>query len=112
MRMNPEIKGQLLEALESGKYNHGTDRLKKIDEEGVIRHCCLGVLCEIVNPHWQQNNMEFCNIDEYGYQKSTYLLPSVMTMCSLSDDDMRTLALINDASVDYKKQIEYIKEKL
>lgn len=37
-----------LAALKSGKYNHGTGRLCNITEEGLLVHCCLGVLCEVM----------------------------------------------------------------
>lgn len=40
------IKSEWLEALKSGKYIQGTTSLRNI-ENGITKHCCLGVLCEI-----------------------------------------------------------------
>lgn len=36
-----------VEALRSGKYTQGTEKLRKILTTGQVTHCCLGVLCEI-----------------------------------------------------------------
>jgi hypothetical protein len=38
---------KLVEALNSGKYVQGRDRLKKPDGQGGYVHCCLGVACEV-----------------------------------------------------------------
>ncbi len=37
-----------LEALKSGKYQHGRGLLCKINSKGKMEYCCLGVLCEIM----------------------------------------------------------------
>ena len=49
--MNPEIKELWCQALESGEYKQGSGYLKQFvvcpgPYEG-IRHCCLGVLCDL-----------------------------------------------------------------
>lgn len=38
---------KLVAALRSGKYVQGKRSLKNKTSDGVIRHCCLGVACEI-----------------------------------------------------------------
>ncbi len=43
-----DIKAQWLEALRSGNYVQGTGNLAFKDDKGVMCHCCLGVLCEIL----------------------------------------------------------------
>jgi hypothetical protein len=43
--MDKEIKGKWIDALRSGKYKQGTKILRRNDE-----YCCLGVLCDIVDP--------------------------------------------------------------
>lgn len=43
--MDAEIKTKWVEALRSGKYEQGTEQLYS---EG--KYCCLGVLCDIVDP--------------------------------------------------------------
>lgn len=42
--MNPEIKAKWIEALRSGKYKQGQNRLRSIDNH----FCCLGVLCDVM----------------------------------------------------------------
>lgn len=43
--MNAEIKTKWLEALKSGKYVQGRGKLR---HDG--KYCCLGVLCDVVDP--------------------------------------------------------------
>lgn len=51
-QLKPEIKKAWLEALRSGKYEQGHQALRTVDS----KFCCLGVLCDIVNPNdWHSN---------------------------------------------------------
>lgn len=53
--MKAEIKRKWLEALRSGKYKQGQKRLRGLDN----RYCCLGVLCDVVNPDdWVKDGNE------------------------------------------------------
>lgn len=45
--INKERVALLVEALESGKYEQAGGRLARLDASGVMRHCCLGVACEV-----------------------------------------------------------------
>lgn len=47
--MKPEVAKKWIEALRSKKYKQGAHVLKKEMKSGVVRHCCLGVLCELYN---------------------------------------------------------------
>lgn len=47
--MNPEIKADWLNALRSGKYRQGMSALRRKRTNSYV-YCCLGVLCERVNP--------------------------------------------------------------
>jgi hypothetical protein len=44
--MNTQIKERWVEELRNGKYKQGQGNLKAI-KDGEVRHCCLGVLCEL-----------------------------------------------------------------
>ena len=59
--MNAQIKKEWLEALRSGEFLQGTGRLRyserKLNGQNVKRHCCLGVLCEIVKKHAEFESM-------------------------------------------------------
>lgn len=45
--MKAEVANKWVKALRSGKYKQGKHALKYKSERGVVRHCCLGVLCEL-----------------------------------------------------------------
>ena len=45
--MKKEIAEMWVKVLRSGEYRQGYGNLKTCDANGVYRHCCLGVLCEM-----------------------------------------------------------------
>ena len=45
--MNKAIARRWVRALRSGKYKQGRRYLKQKDDNGKLRYCCLGVLCEL-----------------------------------------------------------------
>lgn len=47
--MKLKIAQKWVEALRSGKYRQGKMALKTKSKRGTVRHCCLGVLCELYN---------------------------------------------------------------
>jgi hypothetical protein len=50
--VTPEEVGALwVRALRSGDYEQTTGRLTRVDDDGTMRHCCLGVLCELAVKH-------------------------------------------------------------
>lgn len=46
-KMNPERKAEWVAALRSEKFLQGMGVLVSVDTDGKVRHCCLGVLCEL-----------------------------------------------------------------
>jgi len=50
-KMNPEIKQKWVDALRSGKYDQGSEKLRS--HQG---YCCLGVLCDL---YAQEQNQEW-----------------------------------------------------
>jgi len=44
---NLERLEMFIQALESGEYKQGKERLTKILPDGTKEHCCLGVMCEV-----------------------------------------------------------------
>ena len=59
-KMNTEVKQKWIDALRSGKYEQGSEKLRS-----VTGYCCLGVLCDI---YVQEHNTqwEFRGYDENG----------------------------------------------
>lgn len=45
-KLPTELKAQWLAALRSGEYTQGRGQLS-LEVEGVMHHCCLGVLCNL-----------------------------------------------------------------
>lgn len=59
--MNKTVKKQWLKALRSGEYKQGQSQLRQVEEgdygeEGEVKFCCLGVLCDI---YGKKNNISF-----------------------------------------------------
>lgn len=73
-KMNPEVKAKWLEALRSGEYKQGKERLQAGD-----RFCCLGVLCHLAveagviqEPYWE---VEEGRGPVASYHQETAVLP-------------------------------------
>lgn len=134
--MNPEIKALWLERLESGKEKQGHGALKKVfptknGKVRKVRHCCLGVLCEIakeqgvieegeVNLHPRDiyDQEDGINVS-FGEEGSEAYLPDALAdwagiprAIMFEPGIQHTLADINDESPSFKKVIKYIKENL
>lgn len=62
--MNKQVMEKWVAALRSGKYKQGKDKLKKKDAKGVIRHCCLGVLCEVYNQENKNKKYTFTDRED------------------------------------------------
>jgi uncharacterized protein YeaC (DUF1315 family) len=85
--MNPEIKQKWIDALRSGKYSQGSEKLRS--EQG---YCCLGVLCDLYSQE-QNQEWDFRGVDEENHQlmdywyfddASEFLPESVMNWAGLS----------------------------
>lgn len=50
-KMNPEVKQKWIDALRSGKYEQGSEKLRSVSG-----YCCLGVLCDL---YAQEHNVEW-----------------------------------------------------
>jgi hypothetical protein len=59
-KMNPQVKEKWIDALLSGKYEQGSDKLR-----GYEGYCCLGVLCDL---YAQEQNKEW---DFKGYSENS-----------------------------------------
>ena len=62
-KMNPEVKQKWIDALRSGKYEQGSEKLRSVSG-----YCCLGVLCDL---YAQEHNVEW----EFRGRGGTYLQP-------------------------------------
>jgi hypothetical protein len=101
--MEQQLKEKWVKALRSGEYKQGRDELKSSTDDG-FEFCCLGVLCDIVNPElwafvddkWEWNG----SVDVPKYQPM--YLPEfdaelwAYTFDNMNDDEERTFAEIAD----------------
>ena len=74
--MNKLIKKLWLEALRSGEYKQGQDKLKRNDNS----FCCLGVLCDLHRKETQGKDWDNSNC---YYGEDNYLPPSVQDWAEL-----------------------------
>lgn len=113
--MQEELKGKWIEALRSGNYRQGTGLLKCDAEGGLTRYCCLGVLCELVDPNkFKRRDLGGGRYD-YGVHglSSDVTLPSnVQHEVGLSDEECNTLAEKNDGGYTFQDIANYIEDNL
>jgi len=104
--MNPEIKKKWLEALKSGRYKRVKGQLKHREGE-TVKHCCLGVLCELHHEmtgegNWDNNSMEGYFSKTNSIDNSALVLPAIVrdwagldsqnALFVLDDDELREKA--------------------
>jgi hypothetical protein len=72
--MNPEVRALWSEALRSGRFVQGSSALATIDGASeTVRHCCLGVLCELAVEAGVAVRVE--SDSYYGYRGSDQRFP-------------------------------------
>lgn len=121
--MNPYWKEKWLQALRSGEYEQGVDKLL---DQG--KYCCLGVLCDIVadedsKVEWSDNMFIIApdeDTDDYEYCEEL-LHPYVRDIAELEDDNplielegnRKTLTYLNDKKrFTFKEIADIIEEQL
>lgn len=106
-KMNPEVKKIWLEALKSGEYKKGVDRLRSEDNA----FCCLGVLCNlhaIAHPEFASEQ-----VDKLMYDSNSATLGwNVERWSGVEDSAQWALACINDSSDSFEPVIQFIEENL
>ena len=98
MAMNPEIKARWVAALRSGKYKQ-TKGFLRCDES----FCCLGVLCDVVEP-------EYWNGEDYAIDPH---LPAERLTDGVGIDYVDVLTHMNDHEGETFRAIaDYIEREL
>jgi hypothetical protein len=105
--MKKSVMKKWVAALRSGKYKRGTKYLKQ-ERDGVVKHCCLGVLCEVAKVNWLEiwndertctyqdsENGEFAAVPEH-VQEFSGLKDSLGHFQDVSNRD-RSLSRMNDS---------------
>jgi hypothetical protein len=89
-KMNPEVKQKWIDALRSGEYEQGSEKLRSVSG-----YCCLGVLCDLYaqehNTEWEFRGNEETNLqpEDYWYfdGKGEFLPKSVMDWAELESNN-------------------------
>jgi hypothetical protein len=82
--MKKEIAKKWVRALRSGKYKQAKSVLKTKTKKGLVRHCCLGVLCELYQndcKRKKKKGLRVLEIEPYGYEA-----PETSTVFEFNDD--------------------------
>lgn len=109
--MNKKVKEKWIKALRSGKY--------KQTRMGVLRtkrnaFCCLGVLCDVVDPKsWQKKDSNAYD-DHYSHQgHDTWPTNSITGKLGITPDTVITLVKLNDdAHYSFNKIADWVEKNL
>ena len=96
--MDPVIKAKWIAALRSDNYQQGSGTLRTNDN----KFCCLGVLCDIVDPAgWDDNDAVHFYSYSYSYEGDwNGLVPpaNLTAKLGLLDGEVDTLTELNDSA--------------
>jgi hypothetical protein len=97
--MNTQIKQKWIDALLSGKYEQGSEKLRS-----GTGYCCLGVLCDLYS---QEHNVkwEFIENEETFDKNSKFLPESVMNWAELKTDNPTVRVHCVDSDDEYANDI-------
>lgn len=62
--MKKEVAKKWVKALRSKKYKQGRWFLKSVDPKNTVKHCCLGVLCELYQEEQRRNKKKPLQTEE------------------------------------------------
>lgn len=107
-KLDPELKSKWVAELRSGKYVQGAGRLKKqIEDTEVVCHCCLGVLCEIIEPEGFKLSRDEAGVFSHSFggksRQDSYPNQSKMMELGLYPSTFKKLAAMNDGEEPLKK---------
>lgn len=98
--MTKTLKNKWIKALESGKYKKGRGALKLYN-----KYCCLGVLADICGLRIDNT----IKLEE----KEDLLCPAVLNKIGLTNNEQRTLVVLNDNTPTFSmKVVPWIKKNL
>lgn len=128
-KMNPEVKQKWIDALRSGKYEQGSEKLRSVSG-----YCCLGVLCDLYaqehNTQWEFRGNEETNLQPMDYwyfgDQSEFLPESVREWAELNlynpilrvedDDEMfevnEEVSTLNDEGYSFSTIADLIEAQL
>lgn len=105
--MKAEIKQQWLEALRSGRYKQGQNRLRSKEDE----FCCLGVLCDVVDPKaWERKGSDDAGYFSHGFQ--SYFPSHIGNQIGLPDRETSEPMSMNDNGKSFAEIADWIEANI
>jgi hypothetical protein len=109
--MQQDLKNKWIEALLSGKYKQGQASLRLTLVNGKQVHCCLGVLCDILDPDgWKELGDEDVHI--HKSKRGEYLSEEALSLIGMTRAQQQKYYQLNDNGWAFKTIAEDIKENL
>lgn len=108
--MNPDFKTRWVEALRSGKYKQGRERLRSRCDE----YCCFGVLCDIVDPAGWVRDTGYMYHGHYTLPSSTVLKKVGLMGKStpVFSEQVDDLIRMNDRGASFNEISDWIEENI
>lgn len=98
--MNTDLKARWVAALRSGKYKQGKSALQTWDG----KFCCLGVLCDLIDPEGWELRSTFCALYNYKTDTRTGFLPDSLGLAiGLGEEFQSRLSQLNDGNETFEK---------
>lgn len=107
--MDQEIKTRWVAALRSGRYTQGQGALRSEDN-----FCCLGVLCDLVNPEaWEHHETDLvAGFWSHLRSRDEFPAPAVYEQAELGYEQAFALAKLNDDGNPFWTIADFIEEHL
>lgn len=114
--MKIDIKNKWLQALRSGEYRKARYILKR-HYSTQPRHCCLGVLCEVIKDEYPPATNLIAPHATHGHGKATLSKMGMLDLgtreyCDIPHPVMTRLARMNDGGAPFTKIADYIEKHL
>jgi hypothetical protein len=107
-----QIVDEWIAALRSGEYQQGQHALAGPDRNGVMRYCCLGVLCEVMLKHIQLEVDDSNAHKMYGEEKAWETLPAEVTDAMSMDGCGRFCWFDKSAHINGKSDLAELNDEL
>lgn len=130
--MDAELKTKWVEALRSGEYTQASGKLR---DDATNGYCCLGVLCDLIDPDaWEFDSDAYGGrwlwVDESGTQTALYLTYDIESQFfdpthkvdtgiakhtyegNIWAEESRAGAILNDSGKSFEEIADFIEESL
>lgn len=108
--MKRELRDRWTEALRSNKYKQAVEYLRKRDSETgeILGYCCLGVLCDIVNPYGWFASIANARSHQLACDDKEELSIEALYAVGLSQAHQWKLIGMNDSGTSFEEIADWI----